>query len=246
MAEDHKPYDLEPDEPVQPEESSSTASAEERGGEPVPHLDEPGLLDDFPVDADFDDDPEMNRVITGQTEASEVEAEPAATEPDTREEFVKTGWDNPVLLLILGGIGLLSALIATGVTAPEGSGAGAIAKLVILTLYFTALHTGTGLVAVMLGAFFTESRFSRAELAAARIFLCVAIFEFISHLNVPIPGRFDELLLGALAYMLVLWGTFRLGRTSLAILAGSHFILWLIVYIGNMLYSQAQRASAAS
>ena len=70
--------------------------------------------------------------------------------------------------------------------------------------------------------------------------------EFVSHLNVPIPGRFDELLLGALAYMLVLWGTFRLGRTSLAILAGSHFILWLIVYIGNMLYSQAQLASTAS
>lgn len=243
MAEDQKPYDLEPDETIQPEDSSSAAPAEESGGEPA-GLDAPGLLDDFPEDADFDHDPEMNRVITGEADKPKVEV--AEVETDGREEFVKEGWDNPVLLLVLGGISLLAALIATGVTAPDGSGAGAIAKLVILTLYFTALHTGTGLVAVMLGALFTETRFSKASLAAPRMFLCVAIFEFISHLNVPVPGRFDELALAAMAYVLAMWGTFRLGRTPLAILAGSHFILWLLVHIGIVLYSQAHLAAGVS
>ena len=69
--------------------------------EPEPgkgRLDEPGLLEDFDEDADFDKDPELERAVTGGLPPA-----PPARLIDDRPIFVKAGWDDPRVTAGFGG-----------------------------------------------------------------------------------------------------------------------------------------------
>lgn len=197
--------------------------------EPRGKLAEPGLLEGFDEDADFDRDPELERVVKGDP----VPATPLAKGPiDDRPIFVKAGWDDPKIMAGFGGAVTVGALIATWITTPEGRNAWLYALRV---LYGTALHTGTGVVAVILAAVLSDRAMGRFAHAGARMFVAVALFQLAFHLNFFSTGKTEEVLLAAACYVGVIAATFRLKRDHLVILGACHFGLWLVTSLGMWL-----------
>lgn len=229
---EHEPYELEPD--------ASEASAAQKG---KAKIDAEPLLEGFEEDADFTHDPEVERAVAGPRPPA---AEAVRVAPQL-PEFVKGGLGDARIWGIVGGVLVASALIATAITTPSRSVAATL-----LALYSMALHAGTGVVAVYIGAMLSERRVSRVELAAARMLTAVAAFSLVFHLNIrPFgdslnTGKTEETLLGAAAYLAVVAGTFRLGRRPLLYVVGAHFGLWLIVRLGQELASYVGSAPSAS
>lgn len=228
-----EPYEIEPADDES--EKVPPASADE-GESPKAELDEPGLLDDFDEDADFTRDPAVEAAL-GKPEVHVVGDGPV--DRDALPEFVVPGLGPAKLWGIIGCFLLMVALIASAVNAPDKT----IARMA-LTLYHTAVHTGTGVVAVLVAAFFLEKRVTRFDLAGARMFAAVAAFVALVNLNIDIAGdtKTEEILLATIAYLVIVWVTFRLDRTALFIVAGAHFGLWLVVEIGMMLTAFVSRA----
>lgn len=191
-------------------------------------LNEPGLLEEFDEDADFDRDPELERKVKGELPPPAEVAGPI----DDRPIFVKAGWDDPKIMAGFGGGLTLAAVIAASITAPEGARWWLWS---LLTLYGTALQTGTGIVAVILTAVFTERAVGRYPQAAARMLVAVAAFQLAFHINILSQGKTEEILLASLCYVGVVAATFRLKRDPLIIVCGCHFGLWLLTWIGMWL-----------
>lgn len=228
------------DQPQPPEQPRETYDLEPEESTPPPpqrpKIEAPGVLEGFEEDADFERDPELERAVTGKAAASTVFPDEAAELPD----FVRPGAGGPKVWAIVGGVLLLAAMIATAVTTQ--------AKVLgpVLTLYNTLLHTGTGVVAVFLAGHLTEHRVGRVELAAARMFAAVAAFSLIFHLRILLIGntKIEETILGVVAYLVIVVGTFRIWRERLFFVVGSHFILWMLVQVGMALSAAVARANA--
>jgi hypothetical protein len=223
----HEPY------PLEPHEDDEQPKRREEDGKG--RIEAPGLLSGFPEDADFDRDPEVDRVIAGprpeERNAAEREEAPAG------EELVQSGFAEARVWAIVGAVLLISAMIAAAVNAPDRH----VAR-VLLTLYNALLHTGTGVVALFIAAVLTERRLGSFELAAARMFTAVAAFSLLFNLHLNLIGenwahwKVEELLLASVAYVLIVASTFRLWQLrNLAYVVGSHFFLWLVVYVGMLL-----------
>jgi hypothetical protein len=208
--------------------------------EPLPsperkgRLDEPGLLEAFDEDADFDRDPELERTVRGEAGPARPKTVTtmSAGPIDDRPLLVKAGWDDPRIMAGFGGAVTLAALIATWITTPATRDEWLSALLV---LYGTALHTGTGVVAVILAAVLTDRAVGRFAHAGARMFLAVAVFQLVFHLNFFSTSKTEEVLLATVCYMGVVAATFRLKRDHLVTLAGCHFGLWLVTWLGMWL-----------
>jgi hypothetical protein len=229
--------------PLEPHEGDHLKPGE-KPGDPAPRakIEAPGLLSDFDEDADFDRDPELDRVIAGPA-ASRVESQPA----DTREEFIRPGFGDARMWTIAGVVLLVAAMIATAINAPNRS----VAR-VLLTLYSVLLHTGTGVVALFLTALGTDRRLGNFELAASRMFVAVAAFALILNLHLNLFGegyerwKVEELVLAAMAYVLIVSTAFGLWNARLlAYVVGSHFVLWLTVYVGMQLAAHIAAAGGS-
>ncbi len=229
MSDPRDAYDLEPDKPETPPQPRPAGTPTPPSGKPP--LDRPSLLEGFEEDADFDKDPELERVITGKAERT---AAAAAVAEDTRPEFGKPLGSNPVHWAIAGGVLLVGAMIATGVNYDSKR-----FLMIVLTLYIAALHTGTGIVAAYIAAILTSTRVKNFELTAARIFAAVCAFLFVFRLNINLFGAgqgawaLEELVLATLVYVGIIAASFRLkSRNPLLFLIGAQFILWLVVQVG--------------
>ena len=232
------PYPI--DEPVRP--PSGTAPA------PQAKIEKPGLMDGFEEDADFTKDPELDRVVLGQPPRPAVIV--AAERADDRPEFVTPAWPwEEKFWLAAGAALLLGALIASGVNVLHAAGAEVTAQKrvlgVLLTLYNTALHTGTGVAAIFLAAMMMGQRVGKVETAAARMFAAVAGFEFMYNLKFTITtGKTEEAVLAALAYLIVVATTFRLFRRDPVLyVVGFHFAIWLVVQVGMLLSAAASKGT---
>ncbi|MBX3360013.1 MAG: hypothetical protein KF705_01030 [Phycisphaeraceae bacterium] len=179
----------------------------------------------------------------GDASGAAVGTNAAATAPaDTTEipPIVRPGFPGPNTLIISAGVLTLGAVGMAGYFAPSHAIARGLA-----TLYDIAVHTGTGIVAVMMAAVFTERRFSEAKVASARMFFAVSLLYAVVSSNIPIPTKIDEWVLGLAAYTLALWGLFRLPRHELTVIGVTHAGLWLIVKFGAELNAFiASRAAA--
>lgn len=194
-----------------------------------------GLLDDFEDDADFSTDPEVERA-TGKAPTVEQAPVDAATAGPT---FIAPGGRSGLeAIAIAAGVLTLSAVIAAALTAPS-RGRQAFPDA-FLTLYLTLLHTATGVAAVLFAAALRGERAGDVVLATARMGVAVATFQLIYHLNIPVSGRTDEVLLAMLAYAGIVLVHVRFDRERLALVAGVHAAQWLAVYLATVLWGWAQ------
>lgn len=219
------PYGVEP--PPRPETPGDPPQG--AGGES-----EEGLLSGFDEDDDFEHDPEVQATLEGKgradRRAAPVKPDPAGEElPSIAEWFVLPGlggWRSVTV------VGVLFALLAS-VLSSYGHESRPLTQA-IYTLYEVALHTGTGVLAVVLAARFSERRVNQPELAAARMLVAVSVLCVFFYAQTPLyPVVQYPLAVGA--YMICIWQLFRLPRYELMLLAGLHFVLWLIVRIGGEL-----------
>lgn len=224
------PIDLEP-------RGQESARSGKKPASPPPgpgpaNLDTPGLLDDFDEDADFESDPEVERVVRGIP----VEKAESAAEAHRRSVFKPTGeplcpsssWKVPGL--IGAAVTVLAAVLA-GVYAPHSSWA-----YVLITLYWAALHTATGLGALVLSSFLLGRRVGSFEGAAARVLLAVSLFLVVYSLNIPITGgKLEEVILAAAAYFGGLVVAFRLAPRDAAVIGAAHFGVALSLLLGGLL-----------
>jgi hypothetical protein len=203
------------------------------GVEPDETPEKPGLLDDFDEDADFDEDPEVEQALAPKAKpASKVKPAPEGEPQDHRPTLVRPWFDGPKALGVAGGILAITALVTTWVTAPDQP-----LSRTLLTLYQTAVHTGTGVVAVLVAALFLDLRPGRLDVAAGRMFVAVSAFQIVAHMNIWLETRIVEGALAAILYAAIVAGLFRLWRDKLLVILIAHFGLVLIVQVGMWLSS---------
>ena len=230
-------YDLAPVEPVPHSPPASLPKGTVVGR--ASKVGDKGLTDDFDEDADFTSDPEVERVLLGKPAMQTSADAPVETGP----AFVKAGFGEVQPVAIAAGITLLAAVISAGITA--GSRSREWYADAILTAYLGVLHAATGAAAVMFAAHMQPARIGDLPLAAARMGLAVASFQLIFHLNIPISGRTDEVLLACIAYAGVVWAFFRWKKEQLALVVIVHAALWGAIYLATGLWYWAQKKTGA-
>ena len=199
-----------------------------------------GLLDDFDEDADFSDPgPAAGAVsVPSATVRSGVPDPATLLPPIVTDASVLPLIGSPKVLGVLGGVLLVIAVVITGLT--TASARPLIPPLI--TLYEGIVHTGTGVVAVLIAARFAERRANRLELVAARMLAVTALFLAFKNARFLFAWQVEELLLGAGAYCLGVLALFRLPRFETGLIAGSHFCLWVLMEIGRIMYGVVEAA----
>lgn len=186
------------------------------------------------------------RQVEHRTES--VDAEPGEAEA---EPFVTPGRGSPKALAIAGGVLSITAMIVAGLGVPPDGSTWLVVASVLLVLYEVVLHTGTGLVAVAAAARISEERFGGEEavqLAAARVFVAMAVFELVLHLVGLTPYRLVAVLawpLAGAAYWLVVWLLFNKTKTVALVIVLAQVILWVLVRLGMEIATWREGALAA-
>src|SRR5262245_37574992 len=81
---------------------------------PPSKLSDKGLTDDFPEDADFTHDPEVEQALTGEKPKDKTEDETVDEKPEPQPPLVKPGMGNAKAISLVG-LGLaIAAVIAAG------------------------------------------------------------------------------------------------------------------------------------
>lgn len=238
-----QPQDLPHDMPAEDPNAPIPLEPREEPRRPAPppgqaHIDAPGLTDGFDEDADFERDPEVERVVQGIPVDRPDAPRARPTAKVTDEEAPEAGanamcpsgaWKVPA---IIGAVAMLTAAVFSGIHAEHTHWA-----YVIRTIYWAALHTATGVGALVVGAILLERTPGSYEGIAARMLLVVSLFLVVFSLDIPIPTRIDETILAAAAYFGGLILLFRLSPKDGGVVAGLHFGIALLVTLGNMLSS---------
>lgn len=182
-----------------------------------------------------------NEVRTAQVGVEHV-AEPPA--PDAND-FSKPGRGGIGLLVGIGGAITVGAMVMAGLRAPPSFAP--TAASIVLCLYEVALHTGTGLIAILIAARVSEMKPGRLDLAAARIFVAFAAFQLIHSITFGEYRLLVTLLMYPLA-MATYWGVvmllFRKPRMVALLVLISHFVLWVLVQMGMSLSAYVGEVSA--
>lgn len=218
--------------PIEPREPDP-----ERPAPGKPRIDSPGLLEDFDEDADFESDPELDRVVQGipvgggkSASKSKHPSAKVAAEPEGAGEALcaSSAWRVPAAI---GAVVSLTAAVLAGVYAGHANWA-----YVLLTLYWAVLHTATGVGAVIVSGLLLGRPVGSLESAAARMLLAVSLFLVVYSLDIPITnGKLEEVVLAAGAYFGGLIVAFRLQPRDAAVIGGAHFGMALLLWLGSML-----------
>lgn len=217
-----------------------------------PHIQAPGLIDDFDEDADFSE----------ETVLRESRQKKAALEDTVADEPADDGWeafrprkDAPHFVQPKGRITI------PGVKAPAIAAAVLLLIAIVLAftrvqhgsiyaalsvLYLGIMHSITGVGAVVVGTLDAKARFGSFAAAWARMFIAVSILLVV--INLPLQGNARFLLapIGAAVYALALYLLFRWNWRSVGIVAASHFALAMLLYIGEWLHAMVMRAGTSA
>ncbi len=215
------PYDL------APEDASAPPPAPRVKPGAKARIDAPGLMDDLDEDADLERDPEVEARLKGKPAA-------APEPPDQPADFVRPGRGSPKTVASMAVGVLLAAVVVAGVTAPKHQLWAALSAG-----YLTLLHTGTGVLALAIAAHLAERPMRNFALAAARMFLAVALFQTAFRLSLPIPSRSEEWLLGAALYLGTVAIFFRLPPAGFLIVAAVHGGLATLIFLASLLAGAA-------
>ncbi len=148
-------------------------------------------------------------------------------------DLIRPGRGSPKVIGIGAAAMLVGACVAAGVTAPASATPGNVAARVGLTALDGILHTGTGLIALSVAAFYLGERLGRVELGAARIALAWSAFLLVHRLPIP-AGAFSvgaAWLAGLAAYLAVLWALMARNPRVVAVVAGTHFGLYVAAQV---------------
>ena len=188
-----------------------------------------GMLEGFDEDADFETDPEVDAAMGKRPPATPGTTAP---EPPPRPVLVKEGPRSPGVLVGVACVLLLGAVIGAAVNEKDHP---AVAS--VLTVYDAGLHACTGVAALAGVAVLLRRSLGRIDLAASRMFVAVSAFLLLYNLKIDLIGtsKWEELTLGAAAYVGVVAVLFRLWKRPLMYVVCAHFFLWMTVQIGMQL-----------
>lgn len=198
-----------------------------------PAIDAPGLIDDFDEDADFDSDPELDRVVRGipveKTGPTGVEQVKSVFKPTGEPMCASASWKVPG---ITGALITILAAVLAGVYADHSNWA-----YVLITIYNAVLHTATGLGALVVSTFLLGRRVGSFEGAVARMLLAVSLYLAVYSLNLDIinSGKLEEVTLAAAAYFGGLVVAFRLAPRDAAVIGAAHFGVVMLLWLGGLL-----------
>jgi hypothetical protein len=213
-------YDLEPA-PIPPPPPPPTPGK----------LSEKGLTEDFPEDADFTHDPEVEKALKGdKAEVSKATVDEAA---EPAQPFTKPGMGDAKTIALIGAGLAIAAVIAAALDSTTGHFSAAV-----LTVYFIFIHTITGVGAVAGAAHLNDQPIGPIELAAGRMLAAVSMFMFL--LNVHVTSyHFISAIFAAVLYWLTLTVLFRISTGKLLTVAIMHAGFALIIWLGMVIYSWA-------
>lgn len=249
--------DLEHSDIDQPSPPAAPAPSRESVVEPVAPIDAPPLLE-----LAEDKCPKCGTVLshdavfcikcgydmrTNETRTPTLGVEHVFEKPKEEEPvFAAPGRGSIKMLLAIGGAITLGAMVIAGLNAPPRFLP--VVANVLLCLYETALHTGTGVVAVLIAARVAELKLGSLELAAARVFVAFSAFQLLHSINF---GQY-QLLVTLLMYPIALatyWALimllFRKPRMVALHVLIAHFVLWVAVQLGMELTAYARSVPAA-
>lgn len=182
-------------------------------------------------------DMKANEVLKPKTGVEYVEPEPAA---DERPEFIKPG-GRAAVFAIAGVCVTLAACAAAVANMPRPGGFGVGAAWVLLIIYRAVLHTGTGLAALWCASKFVGERFTRLDLAAARIFLALSVFLLVASVRIPLEpewlGGVIKWPIAIVGYWLAVFALFRRSRQETFIIALFHIGAMMFVELGVQMAS---------
>ena len=188
-------------------------------------------------------DMRTNEVRTPTLGVEHVVDKPAAKEP----VFSEPGRGGVNLLLGIGGALTIAAMVVCGLNAPPKFMP--VFANVLLCLYETVLHTGTGIVAVLVAARLADMKPGRLDLAAARIFVAFASFQLLHNITFGEYRLLVTILMYPVAFA-AYWGLvmllFRKPRMVGVTVMAAHFILWLVVSMGMGLAAYVTHVNATT
>ncbi|MDX2116957.1 MAG: hypothetical protein SFY96_02115 [Planctomycetota bacterium] len=185
-----------------------------------------------PLAADIDDSVDLEAPPSPSPSASAAAEGDASSAP---VGFVTPGRGDARTIAMIAGVVALAAAIAAATTSN-----GAWYWSLIQAVYQIILHTATGVCGVAIAAILAERPLGDVVLATARMSLSVAALRFCVALNLPLTTtKFEEVVLGVGAYLLVTLILFRRPPVELFFLWCVHAGLWFITFIGAAIDVQA-------
>ncbi len=140
---------------------------------------------------------------------------------------------------------VIGAAVLTGIRLGAGGFWPGVAG-VLLVFYNVIIHSVTGTAALYATAWTGSRKIGSVEIAASRMAAAVAALLLVQSVETGLlTNRLEEYLLGSIAYLAVVLSAFRLDRSMLLILTGTHAGLWTILYLGQMLAHSVQASSAS-
>ena len=237
------PYDIEPDEPQKPTLADKGSLLDGPGSEPCPKCGKPlapGAV--ICMACGYD----MQAGKARKVEVGEEHSE-AAPDPTVLSE---PGGPGPKTLMVIGTVLAIATMVLTGMTASRLASASFwfVAGSIVVVAFNILLHTGTGVVAVLLAAKLLEQKIGRLDYGAGRMFVAVAAAWLGFSVEVPVPviGVLLKIVLAMLAYAGCVLILFKADRRDVFTIGGLHLALIAFLQIGIQITAEVARAAPAA
>lgn len=192
-------------------------------------------------------------MVAGRVRNTQMGEEVVVKEEPEDHNFITPGRGSPKLLLIVGTIVTVLALLAAGFFAPAEHTFWKRAALVLLVLYQTLFHTGTGALAVAMTGLALHQRVTRLDLVVTRMFVAFATFQMIRYCTFPIQAheavKFivdqSRWIIALGAYWLIILLLFKKKPIEAGFILAIHLVLFLLTQFASLLEAAALVAPAA-
>jgi hypothetical protein len=143
----------------------------------------------------------------------------------------RSGLDAPKVLFAVGGVIVLIAMIASGLTAKSQNLA-----VACLAGYQTILHTITGVVALVVISLLHGRPVGSYEQGAARLFVAIGLFQLVMGLEFGLfDGKAEEFAIGAVVYALAMMALFRMRFKVILEIIAVHLLIIGVMWLGTQL-----------
>lgn len=169
---------------------------------------------------------------------------------DTREEFVPPSRMGHMPLVWIGLALTIGAAALAGYNVSGVAGTGLVIAKILQVMYTAVVGTATGVAAIFIATLLYRQRFTRIELAAARMFVLTGAFLLLSNIRFTgLPGwiswfvPFAIFAAAAVVYWLLVMVLFKKDRQPAAAVMVFHAGLWLLLVVGMLLAAWVSSAT---